>query len=236
MRIDLNGAARLVFEQLLLSLGLKLAGTRIRVVVERADFVNSEKCLFVANVAVLVRVEMDDCAVCELPRSGTQQVVYTPVNRRDREVEQIRIDLVRVVDDGRHGQLDIAAHPPHCQLSSVCLGKSHEPAISVAKALEGVTNGRIVRSCFKQALKPHSGYQRGKHIARLAADGQIPTARIGRKPAPRQDAVPRATLALDRSGSAAPRPTLNLVDYAAVFGCVDIDQLSSCWGALLLHG
>ena len=236
MSIDLNGAARLVFEQLLLSLCLKLAGTRIRVVVERADFVNSEKCLFVANVSVLVGVEMDDCAVCELTSSGTQQVVYTPVNRRDREVEQIRIDLVRVVDDGRHGQLDIAVHSSHRQLSTVCLGTGHETAISVAKAGKGVTNCRIVRSSLEQALKPHTRYQRCKHIANLAVDGQIPTARIGRKPAPRQDAVPRAPLALDRSGSSAPRPALNLVDYAAVFCCVDIYQLSRCGGALLLHG
>ena len=62
-----------------------------------------------------------------------------------REVEQVAVDLARLVHDGRQRQLHLAATAAHRDLAAVGLRQRLEAAVSVAEALEGVAHRRIVR-------------------------------------------------------------------------------------------
>lgn len=104
--LDLHAALRLVLLELLLALFFELFFVGVAVVVQGANLVDAEERLRVRDVPAAIRVEMDNSSVLQLADSGTYQMVHAPMHRRDREVEQIGIDLVGVVDDWGGGKRD----------------------------------------------------------------------------------------------------------------------------------
>ena len=230
VRLDFHAALGLVLLELLLALFFELFFVGVAVVVQGRYLVHAKKALRVAHVARSVGVEVDYRAVFQLARTCADQVVDAPMHRREREVEQVGIDLVRVVHRGRQRNLHLAAFATHRDLAPVGLRHGLEAAVAVAEAVEGVTHRRIVGSGGEQPGKPHALDERRERIARLAADGQVSAARIGEQALARQDAVPGAAPAQNRARCFPASLVARLVDDPAILGAVDEYELALLGG------
>ena len=238
--VHLDAALRLVLLQLLAAVLLQLLLVGVAVVVEGGYLVDPEQGLSVRDVARLVRVEVHDGALLKLARARTDQVVDAAVDAREREVEQIGIDLVRIVHHGRQGQLDLAALAAHRDLSAVGLRERPEAAVAVAEAVKGEADRRAVGRGREEVGQPHAGDERREHLARLPVDAEAGAAVVWKQALARQDAVPGAALARDGARRVAPRLVACLVHHAAVLRVVNENELtlfgSVCRVAFELEG
>ena len=230
VRVHLDAAFGLVLLELLAALLLQLRLVGVAVVVQCRYLVHAEEALGVADVAGRVRVEMDNGAVLELASSRAHQVVDAAVNRGEREVEQVGVDLVRIVHRGRQRYLHLAALAAHRDLAPVGLRHGLEAAVSVRESVEGVAHRRIVGGDREKPGEPHALDERREHLARLAAHRQVAAARIGQEPLARQDAVPGAAPAQNRAGCVPASLVARLVDDPAVLGAVDEHELALLGG------
>ena len=197
MRLDFHAALGLVLLQLLAAFFFELFFVGVAVVVQGRYLVDPEKALRVAHVARGVGVEVDYRAVLQFASSRANQVVHAAVDRGQREVQKVGIDLVRVVHRGRQRDFDLAALAAHGDLAAVGLRHGFQAAVAVHEAVEGVTHRRIVGSGGEQFRQPHALDERRERIARLAADGEVSASRIGEQALSRKDAMPGAPLAQD---------------------------------------
>ena len=223
--VHLDASGGLVLSELLAAVLLKLGLVGVAVVVQRRYLVDPEQRLLVGDVAGGVGVEVDDRAVLQLARAGADQVVHAAVNRGQREVQQVGVHLVRVVDHGRQRKLDLAPLAPHRQLAAVGLGERLEAAVAVGEAVEGVAHRCIIGSGREDGLQPHAGDERGQDCARFAAHGQVAAAGVRQQPLAGQDAVPGSPLARDGARRIAAGVAARLVDDAAVLAAVDEREL-----------
>ncbi len=225
VRFHLDAALRLVLLELLAALLLKLLLVGVAVVVERRYLVHAEKALGVADVSRGVGVEVDYRALLQLARSRADKVVDAAVHAGECEVEQVGIDLVRVVHRGRQRDFHLAALAAHRHLAAVGLREGFQAAVSVAEPFEGVAHLRIVSGGREQAVEAHAPDERREHIARAAAHGQVAAARIGKQALARQNAVPGAALARHRARRLAAGFVGSLVDDSAVLAPVHEHEL-----------
>ena len=195
VRVDLDAAPGLVLPELLAALLLELRLVGVAVVVERTYLVDSKEALGVADVTGRVRIEMDYGAVLEPASTCTDQVIDTAVNRGQREVQKVGIDLVRIVCNGRQRDFDLITLAAHADLAAIGLRHGFQAAVAVHESIEGVTHRCIVGSGGEQPRKPHALDERREHIACLAADGEVSASRIGEQALACQNTVPGAALA-----------------------------------------
>ena len=153
-------------------------------------------------------------------------MVHAAVDRREREIQKVGIDLVRVVHRWRQRDFHLAALAAHGDLAPVGLRHGFQAAVAVHESVEGVTHRRIVGSRGEQSRKPHALDERREDIARLATDGQVAVARIGKQALARQDAVPGAAPAQNRARCFPAGLVARLVDDPAILGAVDEHELA----------
>ena len=144
MGFHLDASLRLVLLELLLALFLQLRLVGGAVVVQGRYLVHAEKALGVRHIARGIRVEVDYRAVLKLARSCAHEVVDAAVHAREREVEQVGIDLVGVVDDGRQRDFHLAALAAHRDLAPVGLRHGLQAAVAVHESVECKFHSRIV--------------------------------------------------------------------------------------------
>ena len=199
VRVDLDAASGLVLLELLTALFLELRLVGVAVVVQCRYLVDAEEALGVRDVAGGVGVEVDDRAVLRFAGTGAHQVVDAAVDRGEREVEQVGVDLVRIVHRGGQRDFHLAALAAHDDLAAIGLRHGLQAAVTVHESVESVTHRRVVGSRGEKPGKPHAPDERRERIARLAADGEVSAAGIGEQALARQDAVPGTAPAQDRA-------------------------------------
>ena len=195
VRVDLDAASSLVLPELLAALLLELRLVGVAVVVERTYLVDSKEALGMADVTGRVSIEMDYGAVLELASTYADQVIDTAVNRSQREVQKVGIDLVRIVYDRRQRDFHLTALTTHDDLATIGLRHGFQAAVAVHESIEGVAYRRIVGSGGEQPRKPHALDERREHIARLTADGEVSASQIGEQALACQNTMPGAALA-----------------------------------------
>ena len=225
VRLDLDAALGLVLLQLLAALFFELFLVGVAVVVQRRNLVHAEKALRVADVARGVSVEVDYGSVLKLARSRAHQMVDAAMDRGESEVQKVGIDLVRVVHRWRQRNLHLAALAAHGDLAAIGLRHGFQAAVAVHESVEGVTHRRIVGSRGEKPRKPHALDERREHRARLSAHREVAAARIGEQALARQNSVPGAALAQNRTRRVPASLVARLVDDSAVFRAVDEHEL-----------